>query len=79
MDINLWQHFSDNQHFAQFVPNLFGKIFRWSFLAKQLSRKKSPHFSRGIFRTQGYQCQGKILDVASRVFLLIPCFCCVVL
>jgi hypothetical protein len=27
MDINLWQHFFDNQHFAQFVPNLFGKIF----------------------------------------------------
>jgi hypothetical protein len=29
MDISLWQHFFVNQHFAQFVPNLFGKIFFW--------------------------------------------------
>jgi len=110
MDINSWQHSFDSQHFAQFVPNLFGKPTRifslfhqntvthkthslsqsWAWKLKKNTCHKNEIYQnilfRGIFRTQGYQCQGKTIHyillvnhnhICLRRFTISLCFCCV--
>ena len=53
---------------ARFVPSRTSS-------SERIESTTPPHSSRGIFRTQGYQCQGKPSDVASQAFCCLIPFC----
>lgn len=90
MDISLWRPSFDSQHFAQFVPNSFGKIsfrcflFDYIFCGSRVTTKKANLiiFPGEYFVHKVINVKVRIMNVASRTFSLHPFsfafVCCVV-
>lgn len=82
MDTNSWQLSFDNRHFAQFVPNLFGKLnqevsqiffFDYVLRTKIIRRKNLLIFPGVYFVHKGINVKvGYCVHIASYVYLSFP-------